>query len=198
AITPSQPTTEGEAITATPTDKDGNQGTATTDKVGKPDFVADEHKPTIDPMKPGSEPITGTGTRGDTIVLTDKDGKTIGTGTVGDHGKYAITPSRPTTEGEAITATPTDKDGNQGTAATDKVGKPDFVADEHKPTIDPMKPGSNPITGSGKINSAFSKDGELPNTGVDKTEFITVLGAIMLFITIILGMLFTSKNKDNN
>ncbi|MFL4497807.1 adhesive domain-containing protein, partial [Weissella sp. MSCH1] len=46
-----------------------------------PDFVADEHKPTIDPMKPGSDPITGTGTPGDTIVLTDKDGKTIGTGT---------------------------------------------------------------------------------------------------------------------
>ncbi|WP_349546184.1 Ig-like domain-containing protein, partial [Leuconostoc suionicum] len=67
-------------------------------------------------------------------------------GTVGEDGKYSITPSRPTTEDEPITATPTDKDGNKGTATTENVGKPDFNADDHKPTVDPMKPGSDPIT----------------------------------------------------
>ncbi|WP_349516224.1 Ig-like domain-containing protein, partial [Leuconostoc suionicum] len=115
----------------------------------KSDFNADDHKPTVDPMKPGSDPITGTGTPGDTIVLTDKDGNKLGEGTVGEDGKYSITPSRPTTEDEPITVTPTDKDGNKGTATTENVGKPDFNADDHKPTVDPMKPGSDPITGTG-------------------------------------------------
>ena len=39
---------------------------------------------------------------------------------------------------------------------------------------------------------------ELPNTGVDKTESITVAGGIMLLATATLGMSFTRKNKRDN
>jgi MucBP domain. len=39
---------------------------------------------------------------------------------------------------------------------------------------------------------------ELPNTGVDKTESITIAGVMMLILTIILGMIFTSKKHKND
>ena len=39
---------------------------------------------------------------------------------------------------------------------------------------------------------------ELPNTGVDKTESVTIAGVIMLIMTIILGVLFTSKKHKND
>lgn len=39
---------------------------------------------------------------------------------------------------------------------------------------------------------------ELPNTGVDKTESITIAGVMMLILTIIWGMLFTSKKHKKD
>ena len=47
-------------------------------------------------------------------------------------------------------------------------------------------------------NTTLPEAIELPNTGVDKTESITIAGVIMLIMTIILGVLFTSKKHKND
>ena len=39
---------------------------------------------------------------------------------------------------------------------------------------------------------------ELPNTGVDKTESITITGVVMLILTTIFGLLFTSKKHKKD
>lgn len=38
---------------------------------------------------------------------------------------------------------------------------------------------------------------ELPNTGVDKTGIIMIVGVMILILTIILGVFFTSKKHKN-
>ena len=47
-------------------------------------------------------------------------------------------------------------------------------------------------------NTTLPEAIELPNTGVDKTESITIAGVMMLIMTIILGVLFTSKKHKND
>ncbi|WP_054189117.1 Ig-like domain-containing protein [Staphylococcus aureus] len=80
----------------------------------KKSFDKDAHKSEVNQPTEGDKSITGTGTPGDDIKVTDKDGKVIGEGKVGEDGKFEITPTRPLVPGEKITATPS-KDGKEGT-----------------------------------------------------------------------------------
>ncbi len=59
-------------------------------------------------------PISGTAEAGDTVVLTDKDGKVIGSTTAGADGKWSITPTTAVPAG-TLTATATDVSGNTAT-----------------------------------------------------------------------------------
>ncbi|MGX6971228.1 Ig-like domain-containing protein, partial [Vagococcus bubulae] len=141
--------TLGDVITATPTIGD-HQGTPTTAIVGGVDGgedgnmgTPDSHKPTINQPTEGDTTVTGTGTPGDTVVITDKDGNKLGEGVVDGNGDYSI-PVTNLPSGEEITATPS-INGNVGTSSTATVlPKPEVgggeaedigTPDSHKPTI---------------------------------------------------------------
>ena len=75
-------------------------------------------KPSINEPTEGDNTITGTGTPGAEVVVTDKDGKEIGKTTVGTDGKWSVPvpADRPLKKGETITATQTE-DGKQPASA---------------------------------------------------------------------------------
>ncbi|WP_270279982.1 Ig-like domain-containing protein, partial [Vagococcus bubulae] len=175
--------TLGDVITATPTIGD-HQGTPTTAIVGGVDGgedgnmgTPDSHKPTINQPTEGDTTVTGTGTPGDTVVITDKDGNKLGEGVVDGNGDYSI-PVTNLPSGEEITATPS-INGNVGTSSTATVlPKPEVgggeaedigTPDSHKPTINQPTEGDTTVNGTGKPGDTVvitDKDGNKLGEGV--------------------------------
>ncbi|HEY4531597.1 MAG TPA: Ig-like domain-containing protein, partial [Kurthia sp.] len=170
SITPERPLVEGEKLTATPNTGD-KVGTPAETTVKEAPYNADAHKPTVKQPAEGDKTIKGTGTPGDKIVLTDKDGKKIGEGTVDKDGNFSITPERPLVEGEKLTATPNTGD-KVGTPAETTVKEAPYNADAHKPTVKQPAEGDKTITGTGTPGDKIvltDKDGKKIGEGtVDK------------------------------
>ncbi|WNF91537.1 Ig-like domain-containing protein [Vagococcus fluvialis] len=169
-ITPTRPLVPNEVITATPS-TDGKEGTPSDTTVAEKPFDKDAHKPEVNQPTEGDQVVTGTGTPGDDIKLTDKDGNVIGEGKVGEDGKFEITPTRPLVPGETVTATPS-TDGKEGTPSDTTVAEKPFDKDAHKPEINQPTEGDESITGKGQPGDKIvitDKDGNVIGEGeVDK------------------------------
>ncbi|UOO81422.1 Ig-like domain-containing protein [Uruburuella testudinis] len=121
----SEGTVPAGELTATATDVNGQEGSATK-------TYADETAPAvaIDDVaeKPdGSISVSGTAEPGSTVVLTDKDGQTIGSAVVGSDGNWSID-SEGTVPAGDIKATATDVNGQEGSAT-------ETYADETAPAV---------------------------------------------------------------
>ncbi len=66
--------------------------------------------PVVNP--PRGETITGEAEAGSHVVVKDAGGKVLGTYDVGEDGTWSVTPKRPLTPGEVVSATATDAAGN--------------------------------------------------------------------------------------
>ncbi|MDE8160184.1 Ig-like domain-containing protein, partial [Erysipelothrix rhusiopathiae] len=66
----------------------------------------DAHKPTVNKPGSGETNVTGKGTPGDEIIITDGNGKEIGKGTVDSEGNFDVKTDRPLEPNEVITITP--------------------------------------------------------------------------------------------
>ncbi|WP_257702324.1 Ig-like domain-containing protein [Vagococcus luciliae] len=165
-ITPTRPLVPGETITATP-NTDGKEGTPSDTTVAEKPFDKDSHKPELNQPTEGDQVVTGTGTPGDDIKLTDKDGNVIGEGNVGEDGKFEITPTRPLVPGETITATP-NTDGKEGTPSDTTVAEKPFDQDAHKSEVNQPTEGDESITGKGQPGDKIvitDKDGNVIGEG---------------------------------
>ncbi|MCT4708625.1 Ig-like domain-containing protein [Enterobacteriaceae bacterium H16N7] len=108
-ISPAQ--TNGEALTATATDKAGNASGAT-------DFNALDNTPPAAPtglaVSPDGLHVTGTAEPGSTVIIKDADDKVLGTGQADPvTGAFDISPlNPPQTNGEVLTVNAQDAAGN--------------------------------------------------------------------------------------
>ncbi|MDE8206569.1 Ig-like domain-containing protein [Erysipelothrix rhusiopathiae] len=134
-----RPLEPNEVITITP-QTDGKAGTPTEETV----LDKDAHKPTVDKPTTGDSNLTGKGTPGDEIIITDGKGKEIGKGTVDSEGNFDVKTDRPLEPNEVITITP-QTDGKAGTPTSLKV----FDKYSHKPDLNPMKDGDELVSGTG-------------------------------------------------
>ena len=82
-------------------------------------------KPSINEPTEGDNTITGTGTPGAEVVVTDKDGKEIGKTTVGTDGKWSVPvpADRPLKKGDKIIATQTEQGKDPASAEATVKGK---------------------------------------------------------------------------
>lgn len=87
--------------------------------------------PSINDLTEGDTTVTGTGsTPGNTITVIDDSGKTIGTGTVDDNGKYSVTVDQPLVGGSTVSV-----EESNGTVTSAPVSKT-VKAVDYKLTID--------------------------------------------------------------
>ncbi|HFU4492110.1 TPA: Ig-like domain-containing protein, partial [Streptococcus suis] len=151
-ITPTKPLVEGN-VTAKVTDAAGNESEASnseevtpapdTEAPKAPAIATDltDKAGTTDPIKvTGAEP-------GTTVTLKGKEGNVIGTGTANDKGEVEITPTAPLPAGP-VTATATDKAGNESAPSEEKVvTTPDTTAPE-APAVKANEDGTVTVTPS--------------------------------------------------
>lgn len=132
---------EGDDLLATETD--GNK--TSSPSVAVVQAVPSIDAPTINDLNEGDTTVTGTGsTPGNTIIVIDNDGHTIGTSTVGNDGKYSVTVSQPLVGGDTISVE--ESNGTVTSAPASKVVK----AVVYKLTIDDtVENGDTIVTGDG-------------------------------------------------
>ncbi|MCF6515393.1 hypothetical protein GSH19_04395 [Lactobacillus sp. S2-2] len=144
--------TKGDDVYAESTTKDGDTvvGTSDSDKqqVVAKDYDASEHTVVVDQPKDGDQKVTGEGTPGDTIVITDKDGNVIGKGEIGEDGKYDIPVDKPLNKGDEVTVTPS-TDGKDGTPTTSITTDKDKPQTDHTVDINTPVEGDKNIIGTG-------------------------------------------------
>ena len=144
-VPPTVTLTEGDIITATVEDDNGNVSTPGNGTVT--DTIAPE-APVVNNPQPNDGTVTGTGEPGGTVTVTFPNGDTA-TGTVGEDGTWTVDvpPTVTLTEGDVITATVTDDNGNVSTPGNGTVT--DTIAPE-PPVVNPVKPGDTVVTGEGE------------------------------------------------
>jgi hypothetical protein len=122
-------------------------------------------KPTIDEVRSGSTTVTGTGVAGDTVIITDADGKELGRGVVGEDNTYSITLNRKAKGDEKLYATQVDTLGNQ----SEKVETTVVAVHIDPPTVNDVTEGDSKITGKGEPGDTITikdGDGNVIGTGV--------------------------------
>ncbi|MCE5044246.1 YSIRK-type signal peptide-containing protein, partial [Staphylococcus chromogenes] len=145
-VPPRTTLTEGDIITATVEDDNGNVSTPGNGTVT--DTIAPE-APVVNDPQPNDGTVTGTSNEpGGTVTVTFPNGDTA-TGTVGEDGTWTVdVPPRTTlTEGDIITATVEDDNGNVSTPGNGTVT--DTIAPE-APVVNNPQPNDGTVTGSGE------------------------------------------------
>lgn len=94
--------------------------------------------------------VTGTTEAGNTVVINNGSGSSVGTGTAGPDGHFSITLTPPLTNGETLTAIATDPAGNQGLPGTTTA--PDTTAPLPPSNLQINLAGDR-VTGSAEPNS---------------------------------------------
>src|SRR5690606_30728164 len=122
--------TNGEDVTVTATDKAGNsspEAIVTAPDTTAPDAPTDlEVNNTEDADGNTTTTVTGKGEPGANVIITDKDGTEIGTGTVDGEGNFSVDLDQPLTNGGEIKVSQKDKAGNPSPEAI--VTAPDTTA----------------------------------------------------------------------
>ncbi|HFI0659694.1 TPA: Ig-like domain-containing protein, partial [Streptococcus suis] len=121
--------------------------------------------------------VTVTGAEpGSTVTLKDKDGNVIGTGTADENGVATITPTTPLPEGP-VTATSTDKAGNESEASEPKVATSTDTTAPKAPVVNAPKEGDKTVTGTtepGATVTVTFPDGSTATTTADEDGNYTV------------------------
>ncbi len=122
--------------------------------------------------------VTGSGEAGTTVAVTDPNGDTIGSGTVGEDGTFTVTLDTPQTNGEDLEVTLTDEAGNE--SETTSVTTPDTTAPETPVvTIDDLTNDNTPsvkvATETGATVVVTDQDGNELGSGVaDENGDVTI------------------------
>ncbi|OOH87639.1 hypothetical protein BMT54_09675 [Pasteurellaceae bacterium 15-036681] len=118
------PVDNGTEVTATATDKAGNESNESNPLAA--DTIAPEAPSAT--VSPDGAQVTGKAEPNSTVEITDEDGNVIGTAVADDEGNYVADLDKPLTNGELVKATATDAAGNKSepTAAN----APDITAPE--------------------------------------------------------------------
>jgi len=160
-------------ITATQTDPAGNTSPASAPDTFTVDTTAPD-APVITGPTDGSTvgdntpPITGTGEPGDTVIVTDEDGNTVGTATVGSDGSWNLTPTIPFDDGQhTITSTQTDPAGNTSLASDPTTFTVDTT--ESAPVIQMPTPGTVTNDSTPTISGTGDPGTTLTVTTADET-----------------------------
>ena len=168
---PNEADTDGDGV------NDGDEVKAGTNPLEKDETPGKDNgeettKPSIDPVNEGDKDISGEAKPGSDVTVTveDKDGnkKSESKDTVGDDGKWTVSPEEPVKEGDKVVVT--DQDGNKETTTVGS--KTDDGATTTKPSIDKVTEGDKEITGTAKPGTEVSvtvtdKDGK------DTTKTVT-------------------------
>ncbi|HFI0244968.1 TPA: Ig-like domain-containing protein, partial [Streptococcus suis] len=125
---PADKVQDGSTVSAVSKDEAGNTSNPSTDKAKNDPGTTAPAAPAIETDLTGkagtTDPIKVTGAEpGSTVTLKDPAGNVIGTGTANDNGEVEITPTTPLPEG-SITATSTDKAGNESDPSAPKEATP--------------------------------------------------------------------------
>ncbi|MGV3274772.1 Ig-like domain-containing protein, partial [Staphylococcus sp. 11261D007BR] len=150
--------TLGEDITATSTDKAGNESQVSTKAVQ--DTTAPE-APGVLPIELGETTINGTGEPGATVEVTFKDG-TIGTAEVGENGNWTLEGTADNLQlNDKIEVT--QKDASQNVSHATTVMVHDTTAPD-APNVNPIEAASTEVTGTGEPNALIAL--QLPDGSV--------------------------------
>ncbi|WP_239256835.1 Ig-like domain-containing protein [Listeria ilorinensis] len=150
--------------------------------------------------------VSGTGTPGDTILIQDADGNTIGTGTVDEDGNYTVTlPAGSAGPEETLTAIAENSEGVQSeptsfTTPADPVTAPIPTGTDNNSGNNPttMSPNtSTPLGSSNVISSSdqanYSQSSALPKTGDTDSDTFLLSG---LLLSLIGGSLLVLRRKS--
>jgi VCBS repeat-containing protein len=123
-VTLSEPQNDGEALTVTATDGAGNESDATA--LEAPDTTAPS-APDAEISDDGATVFGGAGAAepGSTITVYGPEETVLGTAVAADDGSYEVALSEPQSDGEELTVTATDGDGNESDATS--LDAPDLV-----------------------------------------------------------------------
>ncbi|MDU0476913.1 Ig-like domain-containing protein [Staphylococcus chromogenes] len=172
-VPPTETLEQGEVITATITDDNGNTSTPGSGTVT--DTIAPD-APVVTNPQPNDGTVTGTSNEpGGTVTVTFPNGDVV-TGTVGEDGTWTVDvpPTETLEEGEVVTAVITDDNGNTSTPGNGTVT--DTIAPE-PPVVDPIKPGDTVVTGEGEPGGTVTvtfPNGEVVTGTVDEDGTWTV------------------------
>ncbi|WP_158694898.1 Ig-like domain-containing protein, partial [Staphylococcus chromogenes] len=145
-VPPTETLEQGEVITATITDDNGNTSTPGSGTVT--DTIAPD-APVVTNPQPNDGTVTGTSNEpGGTVTVTFPNGDVV-TGTVGEDGTWTVDvpPTTTLTEGDIITATVEDDNGNVSTPGNGTVT--DTIAPD-APVVNDPQPNDGTVTGSGE------------------------------------------------
>ncbi|QDX00095.1 YSIRK-type signal peptide-containing protein [Staphylococcus chromogenes] len=143
-VPPTETLEQGEVITATITDDNGNTSTPGSGTVT--DTIAPD-APVVTNPQPNDGTVTGTSNEpGGTVTVTFPNGDVV-TGTVGEDGTWTVDvpPTTTLTNGDVITATVEDDNGNVSTPGNGTVT--DTIAPE-APVVTNPQPNDGTVTGT--------------------------------------------------
>ncbi|WP_404401464.1 Ig-like domain-containing protein [Pelagibacterium halotolerans] len=109
---------DGDQVSVTGTDEDGNVSQASSVTIGESRPAA----PEVTHFSP--DEISGTGTPGDTVTVTDPEtGKDLGSATVNPDGTWSIKPDPKPDPGDQVTVSGTDSNGNDSQSSGVTIGE---------------------------------------------------------------------------
>ena len=144
------PQNNGGALTVTQEDTGGNVSDPATIQPG--DTTAPDAATGLGVNAAGTL-LTGSGEVGAIVTVTNADGDTVGTGTVGANGQFTIGLSPVQDDGSNLQVVLTDANGNDSAGAS--VATPDLVPPD-QPTGIAIENGGTVLTGSGEPNATVT------------------------------------------
>ncbi|GGO91340.1 BapA/Bap/LapF family large adhesin [Stakelama pacifica] len=161
-LTPAQ--VDSETVTVSQTDIAGNL--SDTIALTAPDLTAPDAPDAA--VSGDGAAIIGTGEPGTDVTITDPLGRTVGTGTVGIDGNYAVSITPVQTNGETLRVTLTDAAGNVSPATA--AAAPDLVLNDtpDAPTA-AVGPNGETVTGTGEVGASVTvtdPDGVMIGSGL--------------------------------
>ncbi|WP_241955789.1 Ig-like domain-containing protein, partial [Staphylococcus chromogenes] len=195
-VPPTETLEQGEVITATITDDNGNTSTPGSGTVT--DTIAPD-APIVTNPQPNDGTVTGTSNEpGGTVTVTFPNGDVV-TGTVGEDGTWTVDvpPTTTLTEGDIIAATVEDDNGNVSTPGNGTVT--DTIAPE-APVVNNPQPNAGTVTGTsnepgGTVTVTFPNGDVVTGTvGEDGTWTVDVPPTT----TLTNGDVITATVEDDN
>ncbi|MGV3187775.1 Ig-like domain-containing protein [Staphylococcus chromogenes] len=193
-VPPTETLEEGEVVTAVITDDNGNTSTPGNGTVT--DTIAPD-APVVNDPQPNDGTVTGSGEPGGTVTVTFPNGDTA-TGTVGEDGTWTVDvpPTVTLTEGDVITATVEDDNGNVSTPGNGTVT--DTIAPD-APVVNNPQPNDGTVTGTGEPGGTVTvtfPNGEVVTGTVDEDGTWTV--DVPPTVTLTEGDVITAIVEDDN
>jgi large repetitive protein len=158
---PSSTPADGDVLSVTATDSNGNTSAAATVTVDR----TAPAKPDVNPTR--GDVISGTGDAGTTITVTDDAGQLVCSATVASDGSWSCTPTTTPADGTVLTVTSSDAAGNTSGSAS-------VTVDSTAPSAPAVSP-TNGKTVSGTAEAGATVT--ITYTGTDGQSHTTVVTA---------------------